>query len=469
MRAPSGSPPSSIESANRQACGTLGDPPIGTTLGAGGDQAPEPAAMFGHPAVDPVGEPRGPRGRGRQRRSARQQSKQGRESRAGGMEPAFRVEQVPGGHPLGGWHPAQDPVALGGGDGDRPERPGAIPGEDLGEAPAAEATVLVVENGGRGHLLGIVPHVATTTMWEEIVDALNAVNGSHPGHRAVHAKGTVCSGKFTATPEAAKLSRAAHLQGKRIETTIRFSNASGNPHTSDANPIAGRGMSVKFHLADGDATDIVAVPLVVFIARTPEDFLELTRSRIPDPETGQPDPEKLGAYLGQHPETGIALQKGLPKIAPTTSYATSDYRALHAFGLVDSDGDVHWGRYSWEPEAGLEYLTDEQRDAAGRDYLQDEIRARLAEGIARFTLEFTLAEDGDPLDDPTAEWEGDREVVELGELEVIEVVEDAETPDRPLVMDPMRLTDGIEPSADPILAARPKAYAVSIERRTSSG
>jgi catalase len=438
-------------------------------LGAGGDQVPEPAAVVGHPAVDAVGEPRRPRGRGRQRRSARQQSKQGRESRTGGMEPTFRVEQMPGRRPLGGRHYIQDPISLGRGEGDRPERSSAIPGENLGETPAAEAAVGVVENGGQGHFLGIVPQVATTTTWEEIVDALNAVNGSHPGHRAVHAKGTVCSGKFTATPEAAKLSRAAHLQGKPIETTIRFSNASGNPHTSDANPIAGRGMSVKFHLAGGDATDIVAVPLVVFIARTPEDFLALTRARIPDPETGQPDPEKLGAYLGEHPETGVALQKGLPKLAPTTSYATSDYRALHVFGLVDSDGGVHWGRYSWEPEAGVEYLSDEQREAAGRDYLQDEIRARLAEGIARFTLEFTLAAEGDPLDDPTVEWEGEREVVELGELEVLELVEEPETPDTPLVMDPMRLTDGIEPSADQILAARPKAYAVSIERRTSSG
>jgi catalase len=49
------------------------------------------------------------------------------------------------------------------------------------------------------------------------------------------------------------------------------------------------------------------------------------------------------------------------------------------------------------------------------------------------------------------------------------VVEDPETPEEPLVMDPMRLTDGIEPSADPILAARPKAYAVSIERRMMRG
>jgi catalase len=305
-------------------------------------------------------------------------------------------------------------------------------------------------------------------MWEEIVDALTVVNGGpHPGFRAVHAKGTVCKGTFTPTPEAAKLSRAAHLQGEPVEATIRFSNASGHPRTPDADPIAGRGMAVKFHLPEGEETDIVSVPLVVFLARNPEDFLELTRARIPDPETGQPDPEKLGAYLAEHPETGIALQKGLPKLAPTTSFATSDYRGLHAFCLVDGDGGKHWGRYIWEPEDGTEYLTDEQRDLASRDYLQEEIRERLGSGIARFTLEFTLAREDDSLDDPTVEWEGDREVVELGELEVIEVVEDAES-EGPLIFDPMRLTDGIEPSADKILAARPKAYSVSIERRTAS-
>jgi catalase len=305
-------------------------------------------------------------------------------------------------------------------------------------------------------------------MWEEIVDALEAVNGGpHPGFRAVHAKGTVCTGTFTPTAEAKTLSRAAHLQGDPVEATVRFSNASGDPQTSDANPIAGRGMAVKFHLPGGEATDMVSVPLVVFLARTPEDFLALTRARIPDPESGQPDPEKLGAYLAEHPETGVALQKGLPKLAPTTSYTTSDYRALHAFCLIDAAGARHWGRYTWEPEEGPEYLTEEQREEASRSYLQEEIRQRLAEDIARFTLEFTLANEDDPLDDPTAEWEGDHEVVELGELEVIEVVEEAETPENPLIFDPMRLTDGIEPSADPILAARPKAYSVSIERRTS--
>ena len=49
------------------------------------------------------------------------------------------------------------------------------------------------------------------TLWEEIVDAVNAINGSHPVIRAIHAKGTVCEGTFAPTPEAAGLSRAAHF------------------------------------------------------------------------------------------------------------------------------------------------------------------------------------------------------------------------------------------------------------------
>lgn len=304
------------------------------------------------------------------------------------------------------------------------------------------------------------------TLSEEIVDALEAINGIHPGFRRVHAKGTICEGTFTATPEAAGLSVAAHLQGEPVKTTVRFSNASGNPRTSDANPIAGRGMAVKFHLPDGGSTDMVSVPLPVFMVRTGEDFLAFTKAQEPDQETGQPDMEKMGAFLADHPETANALQLGLPAIAPTTSFATSDSNGLHAFALVDADGNRVWGRYSWKPDAGVEHLTPEQLESADRDYLETELCERLASGPIGFTLEFTLAAEGDSLTDPTEAWEGEREVVTLGRLEVTAEIEDAEA-DGPMVWDPMNLTEGIEPSEDEILAARPPAYSVSIERRTA--
>ena len=63
--------------------------------------------------------------------------------------------------------------------------------------------------------------------------------------------------------------------------------------------------------------------------------------------------------------------------------------------------------------------------------------------------------EGDSLEDPTSPWEGEHAVVTLGELELTGVIDAPETPEQPLVMDPMRLTDGIEPSDDKILAARP--------------
>jgi catalase len=304
------------------------------------------------------------------------------------------------------------------------------------------------------------------TLWEEIVDAINAVNGSHPGYRAVHAKGTVCRGSFTAAPEAKTLSRAAHLQGEPVKATVRFSNASGNPHTSDANPLAGRGIGVKFHLRDGEATDMAAVPLVVFMVRSPEDFLGFTAARAPDPETGEPDPEKVMAFIAEHPETANAIQLGFPKLAPTTSYATSSYNGLHAFGLVDADDNETWGRYQWHPVEGEHYLTEEQLDEADRDYLQHEIRERLASGEARFRLDFVLAAEGDSLTDPTEEWKGEREIVTLGELVVTDVID--EPTDGPLVFDPTNVTDGYILSDDKVLAARSPAYSVSIERRMAS-
>ena len=149
---------------------------------------------------------------------------------------------------------------------------------------------------------------------------------------------------------------------------------------------------------------MAAVPLPVFMVRTPEDFLGFTRARLPDPDTGQPDPEAVMDFVGKHPETAKALQLGLPKLAPTTSFATSGYNGLHAFCLVDAAGDEHWGRYGWVPAEGEHYLTDEQREAADPDYLQHEIRERLESGSAEFTLEFTLAGRGDSLSDPTEEW-----------------------------------------------------------------
>src|SRR2546421_3165187 len=298
---------------------------------------------------------------------------------------------------------------------------------------------------------------------EALVEAINDVSGVHPGHRAAHAKGTLCRGTFTATPEAAALTRAEHMQGETVPPTVLFSNGGGNPTRPDG-AQDGRGMAVKFYLPDGSKPDIVAITLPVFFARTPEDFLEFPRLRKPDPETGKPDLEKIGAYLGAHPEAQEAIQFGLAA-QPPASYAQLRYNGLHAYRFENADGDARFVRYGWQPEAGEASISQEESRQRSADYLHEDILERLSQGAVAFELHVTVAEDGDAVDDPTARWPEERRDVVVGRLEITGPETEREQGDDVLVFDPTRVTDGIETSADPILHVRPGAYSVSVERR----
>jgi catalase len=306
-----------------------------------------------------------------------------------------------------------------------------------------------------------------TALAERCVEAINALSGRHEGFRAAHARGTLCAGTFTAAPGAAELSRAAHLQGDPVRVTVRFSNGSGNPETPDNDRQEGRGMATKFYLPDGGTTDIVGLTLPCFFVRTPEDFIAFLSARKPVDDSGRPDMEKIGAFLGEHPETGAALQQILPTLVPPRSYATCLFNSIHSFRLANGGGGGgRWVRYRWLPEAGVETLPEDEIDGAAREYLQEDIRARLDEGPVRFTLVARFAQDGDDVDDPTVPWpDGEREEAELGTLELTGLDTERETGDDVLVFDPTRVTDGIETSDDRILHIRSHAYSVSVERR----
>lgn len=304
------------------------------------------------------------------------------------------------------------------------------------------------------------------TLPEQIVDAIHDINGRHEGTRAVHAKGVVCAGTFTPTPEAARLTRAAHMRGGPVRATVRFSNGGGDPAAPDS-AKDGRGLAVKLYLDDGGRTDLVAITLPRFFVRNADDFLEFTRARKPDPETGQPDMAKLGAFLEAHPEALPAIQYALSQPAPE-SYAQLEYSGIHAFRWIAPDGEERWVRFSFRPLAGVAGISDEEAAERSADYLQEEIRDRLTREPVEFELEIAIAQEGDDPDDPTEPWPDDRERVVVGTLRIEGLDTTRERDGDVLVFDPTRVTDGIELSADPILHARPDAYAVSVERRSGA-
>ena len=304
-------------------------------------------------------------------------------------------------------------------------------------------------------------------LYEQIIASADPIyGGPHQGSRALHAKGTWAHGTFTATPEAARLSRAAHLQGDEIAALVRFSNASGNPRAHDADRD-GRGIAVKLRMQDGLETDILATTSPAFVTRTPEDFLELMRARTPDPETGQPDLEKLGAYVAAHPEAMTAAE-AIQMREPLASFAAATYYNPHAFALIAPDGSCTWARWRLVADLPEQRIPDDEARERGRDYLHEELADRLSAGTVGFEFRIQLAAGDDPLDDPTAVWPDDRELVDAGRLELTELADDPEGDGHIEVFDPTRVIDGIELSDDPILHARPKAYSVSAYRRLGS-
>ena len=299
----------------------------------------------------------------------------------------------------------------------------------------------------------------------EVVDALTAISGVHAGRRAVHAKGTLCAATFTPTSDAARLSRAAHFRGGPVRAHVRFSNGAGDPNAPDYEPREGRGMAVKFYPEGGGTTDISAITLPVFFVRDPDSFKEFVVARTPDPSTGEPDMDKVGAFLGAHPEAMTAAMHVI-SAKPPESYLRQAYNSLHAFGFVDGDGNVRYGRYRWEPEAGVADIEPDDAESRGEHYLRDDLAARLESGPARFTLSAVMAGEGDPVDDPTVEWPDDRERIPLGDLEITGLAFDREQDGDVLVFDPTRVIDGIELTDDKILHFRAHAYAESVLRRS---
>jgi len=305
---------------------------------------------------------------------------------------------------------------------------------------------------------------APGTLHVQLVEAMRALAGSHPGVRPAHAKGIVCSGTFRAAPDARRVSKAPHLQGQPVPTVIRFSNANGNPDVHDGLPGV-RAMSVKFPLAGGKSADILANSIEGFPVRTPEEFLAFLRAQLPDPATGQPVPDAVPRFLAGHPTAGAFIERLMKKPVPA-SYAQASYHAEHAFLFTAADGTSRFGRYRWTPEAGEAYLSPDDAGKRSPNFLRDELDSRLRNGPVVFRLLLQVAAANDPTDDVTALWPADRPLVELGRLEIAGISPSGAADERQLVFDPTNLADGIALSADPILLARSAAYSISYERRS---
>lgn len=342
---------------------------------------------------------------------------------------------------------------------------------------------------------------------EKLVKALHHPEGD-TSLRPVHSLGIGASGSFVASDVASQYCKADHFKlfddpegddtashaGKSEKTvrttpvTIRFSNASGSAIRRDGWSDV-RGMATRFHLADGSATDLIAMTLPEFFTPTDTTFydfavdaypkpfsrespwrkiLDLLRMTIPmrNPYPGEKIRPDEGAISYADKEGNAFAQLAVfqaASIGAPESYVRASYHAVHTFIVTAPDGAQRWVRFTWQPIDGV--LNRKPEEPPEDDYLDGVLRERLAKGPARFSLMMTIGETGDAFDDPTRPWPPHRARVMMGTLTVEKVLENQLEECERLSFNPGLLTEGIEPSGDNVLRVRKEAYALSSEWR----
>lgn len=305
----------------------------------------------------------------------------------------------------------------------------------------------------------------TAQLAEQAASLFLQAFGSHPGFRLAHAKGLVCEGTFTASPEAAEISRAAHFSGKTVPVVVRFSDATGVPQIPDGDPGSNpKGIAIRFKLPDGSGTDIIGNGQNGFPAGTPADFVGFLGSFLSSGPNA-PKPTPFEKFLASHPNTARFLSTPNPQPA---SFATYAYFGNNSFIFVNARGERKATRYQIVPVAGEQHLDPAVAAAKGPNFLFDELRDRLAKGPVEFRLQVQIAGPNDPTNDATVVWPDDRKKVVLGTIRLTTVDPKSAETERVMIYDPTHLTDGIELSDDPLPAFRAQVYSISYARRQSS-
>jgi catalase len=302
-----------------------------------------------------------------------------------------------------------------------------------------------------------------------VTDLLGALDqlagGVQSGFRPAHAKGLMCAGTFNPSREAADLTRAAHASRPSTSVTVRYSDSTGLPTIPDNDPARSgpRGIAIRFHLADYVHTDIVAHSTNGFPVRTGEEFLEFLRAAAAAFGAGKT--EALGVFLAAHPNARRFVEA--PKPIPT-SFTREAFFAVTSFQFTNAQGVSRHGRFRIRPEAGTEYLSDEQAAAKSADFLVDEIGPRLARGPVRLGVFVQLAGDGDDVTDSSVAWPEGRTEIPFGTITLTARVDDAEPERRKIIFDPIPRVDGIDTSGDPLSEVRSEIYLLSGRRRRAA-
>ena len=285
--------------------------------------------------------------------------------------------------------------------------------------------------------------------------------------RVVHARGAGAYGEFTASANLSDLTTAkAFTQGTTTPVFVRFSSVVHGNHSPETlrDP---RGFATKFYTVDGN-WDLVGNNFPTFFIRDAIKFPDMVHAFKPDPDKNYGTDKTLFDFFSHVPEATRTLTLLYSNYGTPASYRHMDGSSVHAYKLVNQQGDYKYVKFNWKSQQGVKnHDPKEAERVQGKDFnhmSRDLITAINAGDYPKWDLYLQVIDsedmdtfEYDPLD-ATKIWP-DVPEKKIGTMVLNRNPANVFQETEQVAMAPSNTIPGIEPSEDRLLQGRLFSYA----------
>lgn len=296
-----------------------------------------------------------------------------------------------------------------------------------------------------------------------LIEKLARFDRERMPERVVHARGTGALGVFHATADISGITKASlFAPGKDTPVFVRFSTVI-HPSGSPEGLRDPHGFAVKFYTDQGN-WDLVGNNLPIFFIRDAIQFPDMIHSLKPSPVTNKQDPNRLFEFFAGTPEATNMLVHVYSNLGTPASYRTMDGNGVHAFKLVNAQGQTVFAKFRWISHQGVKSLTGDAASKAPFNFLTDDLYGEINAGhfpvwdlmVQTMTAEELGKLSYNPFDD-TKEWLG-VPFRKIGEMTLNKVPENFFRWTEQSAFAPANMVPGIEASPDRMLQGRLFSY-----------
>ena len=311
------------------------------------------------------------------------------------------------------------------------------------------------------------PNGPTLLQDVQLIQKLQRFDRERIPERVVHARGTGAHGVFTATADVSELTTAkVFVPGETTPVFVRFSSVVHGNHSPETlrDP---RGFATKFYTREGN-WDLVGNNFPTFFIRDAIKFPDMVHAFKPDPRSNLDDDSRRFDFFSHVPEATRTLTLLYSNEGTPAGYRFMDGNGVHAYKLVNAQGQVHYVKFHWKSLQGLKNLDPVQvAQVQSKDYshmTHDLVDAIKHGDFPKWDLyiqvlapEDLAKYDFDPLD-ATKIWP-DVPERKIGQMVLNRNVDNYFQETEQVAMAPANLVPGIEPSEDRLLQGRLFSYA----------